>query len=245
MKFRPKRSDAEFCGNPCRQAFYRTHKKNVARESAEAAFKSLEHRQSELMRASFVEWYEDRLRNPPTSVILEELRSPWEPISSSFNADNLLFEATADGKILAVETRPGALAEASEIGTITNIETQQALAMLPPPPPPPKIPPRWRRITCDHLIRENHSEHGGVRDFRRMASAGRRIALITWDAEFLERRYQQRRKPDPWPMPRSIGPHLATDFGYEYDDDYDSDLGYVGETGEELLAGGGFHVESK
>ena len=78
-----------------------------------------------------------------------------------------------------------------------------------------------------------------------MASAGRRIALITWDAEFLERRYQQRRKPDPLPMPRSIGPHLTSHFDHEYGDDHDSDPGYVGETGEDLLTGGGFQVMSK
>jgi len=241
MKFRPKRSDAEFCCNPCRQAFYRTHKKNVTRDQAEAEFKSLKQRQSEEMRTAFAEYYRDCLLNPSTSVILEELRDPWgTPITRTTR--NLLFEATADGKILAVETHPGALAEASNIGTVTDLGIEDALAMLPEPPAPPTIPPRWRRITRGYLIRENHIEHEGVRDFRRMAAAGRRIALITWDAEFLERRYEQRRKPISWPASRGIGPHLTTDF---FDHDHDLDPGYAGETGEDLLAGGGYQVVSK
>ena len=74
MKFRPKRSDAEFCGNPCRQAFYRVHKRNAARDQAAAAFETLEQRQSEQKSAALVEWYEAQLRNPPTSVVATQGR---------------------------------------------------------------------------------------------------------------------------------------------------------------------------
>ncbi len=65
--------------------------------------------------------------------------------------------------------------------------------------------------------------------------------MITWDAEFRERRYEQRRELIAWSAQQGVGPHLTSDF----DDDGDSDPGYVGETGEQLLAGGGYQVESK
>lgn len=242
MKFRPKRADADFCGNPCRQAFHRSHKKTVARENAENAFKTLRQRQWDQWKALTMEAYDDFLRNPPPRDIVQELT--WRSEANDVVADNLLFEATADGKILAIEARPGALDAARNIGTVTGLETEQALAMLPEVPSPPSIPPRWRRITRDHIIREHYRDHAEVLEFRRMAKAGRRVALITWDDEFRERRYQRLRRPDPAPAWRSIGPHIsASDMFLDWEDDYEAHQ--RGETGEQLLAGGGFHIESK
>lgn len=127
---------------------------------------------------------------------------------------------------------------------MTGIETEQVLAMLPEVPSPPSIPPRWRRITRDHIIREHYREHAGVLEFRRMARAGRRVALITWDEEFRERRYQRLRKPDPAPAWRSIGPHISFwDMTLDWADGIEAHQ--PGETAEELLAAGGYQVVSK
>jgi hypothetical protein len=144
-KFQPKRIDAQFCCNLCRQAAHRIRKIDI---SAEQARKSAEQARKDADAHFAIQAMENYLAFSPLAALWGE----WMP---SWHAPGVhLF--TMKGAILAVEDRPGSILLAKsvvewpgyQLRTMREIEGDtkhpDILKFLPPPDCRSMYCPSWR-----------------------------------------------------------------------------------------------------